>query len=213
MAAVETTLESGDKLSRLNAGVGLRPPGDTLAPSPGAGDPRRNALKQIGALLTASAQRRFKTQEFSGLSWLPRAVPNVMGIVSDINAGSNPNRERRGEQRPANIDTGRLRSSISWRVLDEDTVQVGSNLHYAGIAQLGGLSVLPVTARTKDGIRALITQRPEWADRLQGLLDDDLNEVSNERPERIYVGLDESDRDKVGKIIERWLGGGSFEVS
>lgn len=94
-------------------------------------------LKQVGILLVAQAQENFEDQAFGSKKWQPRAVPNVYGILADLDAGKNPP-ARRFEDRPALIDTGRLRSSIAFRILNATTVEVGTNVPYADVHQEGG---------------------------------------------------------------------------
>jgi len=82
-------------------------------------------LDGIGALLTSRFQRSWRLQRSpSGDAWGPRLTPNVAGIVKDLNAGGFP-KGRRFQPRPAVVDTGRLRGSLTWEVRGSELV-VGS---------------------------------------------------------------------------------------
>jgi len=100
-------------------------------------DNPKRVLKQIGILLVGAAQEAFEDQAFNGRAWDARAVPNVYGILADLDAGKKPP-ARRFEDRPALIDTGRLRSSIAFRTLGTHTVEVGTNVDYGDVHQKGG---------------------------------------------------------------------------
>ena len=60
-----------------------------------------------------------------------------MGIIADLHAGKKVPAARRLEPRPALRDTGRLANSIAFRVAG-DSVEVGSNVEYAGTHHHGG---------------------------------------------------------------------------
>lgn len=114
-------------------------------------DPRSLAAK-VGALIAARSQKAFRDQKLgSGKQWAPRAVPNVPGIVTDVNAGANP-KGRRFQTRPALRDTGQLQRSITFKVVNSNTVEVGSKLKYAGIHNTGGVSQVTIS---KSGIKKL----------------------------------------------------------
>jgi phage gpG-like protein len=95
------------------------------------------ALEAIGAMMAADSQQAFKDQRFGGEPWPPRRVPSVMGVIADFAAGKKSPPARRFEGRPALVDTGALRRSITYET-DGKTVSVGSNLPYADTHQTGG---------------------------------------------------------------------------
>lgn len=99
----------------------------------------REVLDGLGALAAARAQRAFRLQR-GRKPWAPRMTPNVPGIVRDLNLGREPS-PRRWRGRPALVDTGRLRSSITWRVGAREVV-VGTNLPYAATQNEGGISTV-----------------------------------------------------------------------
>lgn len=119
--AGRATFKKGDKVTRVEQGLK---------------DPKV-ALKQIGILMVAESQRAFKSQKWSKKNWTARAAPNVYGIISDFAQGRKSPPGRRFQTRPALIDTGRLRGSISFRVMSP-VVEVGTNLKYAAVHQKGG---------------------------------------------------------------------------
>lgn len=162
------------------------------------------ALKAIGALVTARSQARFTSQSFGKAAWLPRAVPNIMGIVADLEAGRGF-KERRLQGRPALIDYGRLKGSITFRLSGPREVEIGTNLPYAARLQHGGESTLPVTKKVKDGLAKLLRDRKELRPMLGFLFRRD--EVSVEIPARKFVGMDPQDRQDVRKIAEVALSG------
>lgn len=162
------------------------------------------ALTAIGALVTARSTARFAAQKFGTQPWPPRAIPNVMGTVADLEAGRGF-KERRLQDRPALVDYGRLKGSISWRITGPREVEIGTNLPYAAKLQYGGTSTLPVTKKVKDGLAALLRQRPELRPFFGFLFN--LDEVSTEIPARRFVGLDAQDRRDVRRIAELVMSG------
>ena len=70
--------------------------------------------------------------------WEPRSVPNLPGIIRDLEKGGNISK-RRFDPRPALIDTGRLKNSGATRIVG-DTIYWGTNVPYAGLHQWGGTS-------------------------------------------------------------------------
>ena len=102
----------------------------------------------IGALAVRQVQRRFRAQGSPAGSWSERRVPNVAGILADLNAGRRPP-ARRFDSRPALYDRGDLAKSIAFRVVAPGMVEIGSALPYAGKHQAGGRGFVPVTEQTK----------------------------------------------------------------
>lgn len=134
------------------------------------------ALKQIGALMTAESQRAFREQKHGEEEWPERAPVNLFGIISDFHAGKKNPPARRFETRPALRDTGRLSASIAFKLISKDTVEVGSNLPYAGVQHHGGeVESLPITEQVQLLLGAWIfritgTQNESRADKLSWLL-------------------------------------------
>ena len=109
------------------------------------------ALKLIGALMVSESQAGFTNQEFGGVHWKPRAVPNVFGIISDFHLGKSKPFPRRFQDRPALVDTGTLKGprGISFSP-HANYVEVGSNLPYAGVHHSGGqVESMPITEKVQ----------------------------------------------------------------
>ena len=100
-------------------------------------DPR-DLLEALGQDAVDVSQEAFLDQGIFDKhnTWLPRPVPNLAGIFSDVNENRIPP-ERRLEPRPALRDTGGLINSISYQVLG-DKVRVGTSKDYAKVLQEGG---------------------------------------------------------------------------
>ena len=168
------------------------------------------ALSQIGAMMVAASQRAFKEQSYDGDSWAPRAAVNVFGIIADFHAGKNPP-ARRLQRRPALRDTGRLASSIAFKVAGK-TVEVGSSLEYAGKLFKGGpIESKPVT----ESVQALLA---DWLDRKPQDLKDKLGFLLSEKmtgqtlksevPARRFLGL----TDELMRDVKETLGVKILEV-
>lgn len=205
------TLDPGEDLSRLNRGVGQRPPGNGGTPLSPADDPIRNALTQIGALLTGRAQARFREQKFGGVNWVARKVPNIAGIIADLEVGKNPP-SRRWDPRPALQDTGRLKGSITWRLVGDGAVEIGSNLSYAADAQYGAHRVFPLTSRVRDGLLRLAQQGKDPTGELEAIATGDDETYEVDTPERIFVGIDGQDEKDIRTVIERWFSGKPYTL-
>lgn len=204
------TLDPGEDLSRLNRGVGNEPPGDA-PPAASTDDPLRNALTQIGATLTARAQARFREQAFGGVAWVARKVPNIAGVITDLEAGKEPP-SRRWDPRPALQDTGRLKGSITWRLIGDNAVEIGSNLSYAADAQYGAHRVFPLTQRVRDGLRRLAEQGRDPTGQLAALADGEDETYEIDTPARVFVGIDAQDEKDIRRVIERWFSGKPYTL-
>lgn len=109
------------------------------------------AMKRIGILLVGRSKEAFTTQRRGGFAWPGRAVPNVPGILRDLERGTNI-KARRFQDRPALKDTGALRRSIAWKPMTDHTLVFGlpgaadSIRAYGQRHQLGGTETIRVTA-------------------------------------------------------------------
>jgi len=166
-------------------------------------DPRR-ALKHIGALMVAESQRSFREQQHGKDKWEPRAPVNVYGIISDFAKGSTPP-ARRFERRPVLRDTGRLSSSISFKVLGNTAVEVGTNLPYAGVLQHGGaIESEPITGAVRRALWKWL--KPKDSDlkaQLGFLLNKNFRDetLKGEVPARPFVGITEATREDVREVV------------
>jgi phage gpG-like protein len=178
-------LDEGDALRVLSKVAG----GDATA-----------ALTKVGALLVASSQRAFRDQAFNGVMWPPRLVPNIPGIVSDLNRGVTPP-ARRFQERPALVDTGNLRRSITFNVDSPTSVVVGTSVPYASVHQTGGQTVVQVNDQGRAGLAKLLgTARGR---QFQAQLGAALNSEAIFRnvPSRPFVGLQKTDAAKIEQIL------------
>src|SRR5437899_1789490 len=86
-------------------------------------------LKRAGLLLASRAQAAFREQKRGNVQWPARAVPNVIGILDDLAHDVNPP-ARRFDPRPAGVDKGTLRDSLTAaavHLVSGDTVEIGTN--------------------------------------------------------------------------------------
>lgn len=95
---------------------------------------------EIGIDAVAYCKESFTLQRLGNRQWKRPSNPNLAGIWSDAeNNRSSPS--RRFADRNALIDTGRLRSSITYSV-QNDGIVIGTNVPYARLQHKGGVSVL-----------------------------------------------------------------------
>ena len=156
----------------------------------------RPALTEIGVFLLSQTQKAFRAQSFDGKPWAPRMVPNIPGIVGDLNKGQQP-KARRFQPRPALVDTGRLRQSFNFLV-GKDSVQVGTKVKYGALQQSGGKSRITLTKVGREGLKKFLKKRPEL--RLGWLFRKPSFEV-NVRPRRM-VGISDSDVSEILDILK-----------
>lgn len=114
-------------------------------------------LKQVGAIFVSDAQRAFERQRLGVIIWKPR-YPNrpdpfisPAGVVSDLAQGDGI-KARRYTRRPAGWDTGATHNKMAFKVIGNDTLEVGSPTPQATIVQRGGTTVQPITQKVRDGL-------------------------------------------------------------
>lgn len=165
----------------------------------GLGDTRR-LLTKMGLLMVARAQQAFRDQrQYGGQPWPARAVPNVAGIVADLAKGSGV-KSRRFDPRPAVVDTGLLRQSITYRVAS-DSVQVGSVLPYFQLHQEGGTSRQTITDTVRTGLAKFLKQRPDLRSRLGFLFN--VKELVTNVQKRPSVGVTPQLRADLHEVLVR----------
>lgn len=170
------------------------------------GEVQRIALDRAGRYLVAKAREAFSKQGRDGKgAWVPRGVPNVAGILSDLERG-NSIAERRFDARPAGMDTGRLRAAVFYEVRG-DYVVVGSRVHYAKKFQEGGATVIPVPKSTAaklrrllGGLRQRLGPTPGFR-RLARLASGKVTSFTVRTRGRVFVAITESDRGELKKIV------------
>lgn len=127
-------------------------------------------LNSVGALLVMQSGKAFREERMGGVKWKTRAetkmVPNWPGILADFAAGKSAPPARRLEKGKVLQDTGRLKSSVSWRIVNQDTVEAGSNLPYAAVLHSGGESqTVTVTKLVQERLWKWIKSRRAGAKR------------------------------------------------
>ncbi len=163
----------------------------------------RPLLTEIGVTLAAKSQESFKKQGYGRSKWPGRMVPNVPGIVGDLNRNMSPPK-RRFQPRPALVDTGKLRQSISFQVGAADVV-IGTNLDYASQQQMGGLVKVRLLKSSRKALADLLRKRPDLRSQLGWLFSKPQFEVKI-RP-RQFIGYDADDQKAVKDLVEKHLEG------
>lgn len=109
----------------------------------------RDLLEAIGFDAQQFCAKSFRNQGLYKLNqWKARSVPSLAGIFADANKPGGDIKTRRLDPRPALIDTGLLARSISYRVISDRIVLVGTNVPYAKVHNEGGYST-QVKSNTK----------------------------------------------------------------
>lgn len=183
------------KLVTVDGGQGLRVISSKL------GDPSE-ALDGIGAYLTSQTQKAFREQRRGDAVWPGRMNPNVPGIVSDLNRGSTPP-GRRFSDRPALVDTGRLRASFSWRRRGRSEVVVGTQLDYAAVHQRGGNVDVVLTPTGRANLREFLRDRKDLRPALGWLFQRPRFTV-RVRP-RPFLAITRDDQRAIGDLVDAYL--------
>jgi phage gpG-like protein len=163
-------------------------------------------LEAWGLFLVGKTQAAFRAQARGGESWPARAVPNKLGILADLAQGKTPP-SRRWDPRPGGIDTGRLRSSIAYRV-EGQVVTVGSALDYASDVQQGGPRTLPIPRKAlAEWLRSL--KDPEQKEQARAAFGPLLSRGSftTTVPPRPFLLLTDEDRRDLTRMAVQYFGG------
>ena len=94
-------------------------------------DDVRPALKQMGAIMLATSQKAFADQAYGPERWperyegQPDPFISVAGALSDL-IRDRQIKNRRFDRRPALVDTGMLRNSLTFSVKGKKSVSVGT---------------------------------------------------------------------------------------
>lgn len=165
-------------------------------------------LHAVGAYLVGRSQRAFSDQARGPVRWQERAVPNRIGILEDLRAGKNPP-SRRFDNRPAAVDTGRLRQSIAYEVRG-DVVSVGSRLPYASEVQRGATKTVTIDAGLRrslaEWLRGLSQERRREAGRAMGFLFR-VGRLTVTTPPRPFVMVTDEDRRFITDLARKFYGG------
>lgn len=183
MTGVRISIEADDALAR-----------DALGRMARLGIELQPTLRAIGAALVRSTLQRFEYQRSpAGVPWKrsKRAI------------------EQNGQTL---VDSGRLRTSITFRALGNDAVEVGTNVVYAAIHQFGGpidFAARTGTLRFQGGRFARQRRRKDGTLRPPTSKQRDVNASFGARrlnmPARPYLGLDDNDREDIAEIVARHL--------
>lgn len=162
------------------------------------------ALRQVGALLVASSQAAFRDQEFNRRQWPARAPVNVFGILADLSAGRKPP-NRRLQTRPALRDTGRLQASISFQLVGDSAVEVGTVLPYAAVHQRGGpVQSATITSGVQKALARWLKGKPSnVVKRLRPLTNPQYTgkRLNGEVPARPFIGLTPDNRRDIREAV------------
>lgn len=121
-------------------------------------------LKAIGAVVVSYAKQCFERQAFGKDRW-PERYPNqaepfinVAGAVQDLAQGPSI-KQRRFQRRPAGIDrgySGGLAGSITFRVVGEKILEVGSPMDHASTINRGGVSLMRISDVVRKNLAKLM---------------------------------------------------------
>lgn len=160
-------------------------------------------MRNIATYLKSLSRVAFLNQSFGGHKWPARTTPSILGIVADLANGPDVH-EARFKDRPALVDTGRLRSSFN-AVTSARSVQIVSRAPYAKLMNDGGLASLPVTQAVKGNLKTLLKSDPSLRPALGFLFRRD--EVHAEIPPRPFIGVTDNARGKINKMLLDYLEG------
>lgn len=109
--------------------------------------------RRMGAYVVSQAERAFSDQHRGAAQWPERGVPNVAGILSDLEKGPNV-KARRFDPRPAGVDTGRLRRFSMSDNYGQTAkgFEVFTTVPYAEKFQEGGVTEIEVTREMADNL-------------------------------------------------------------
>lgn len=155
--------------------------------------PGSDVMSRIGEFLQASTQDRFKSQTApDGTPWQPLKQRYA----------------KRKKYNPDKILTlrGYLRNGIRHQVTGDTSVEVGTNLAYAAIHQLGGTIDMParqatVRFRTEAG-RKLFAKRGAKGATERTV---SIGKHQVEMPARPYLGISDADDQEIREIILDWV--------
>ena len=123
----------------------------------------QKVMKQVGEFLRSKMAESFGNQSRGSFKWRPRHVPNIMGILSDLEHGSTV-KGRRFEERPALKDTGDLSRSLGMGAHNIEypskvKVEVGSPMEYAGTMNAGGEVKKPITETIRKNLNIFLKRK------------------------------------------------------
>ena len=154
----------------------------------------KGLLKAVGQQSVNDSKAAFAAQKYDGVSWIARAVPNMPGIIRDLTGGPSI-QQGRFESRPALVDSGWMRDSLNYRIIDKGTVEIYTEAEYAGLHMTGGPWEMRISPVAKKNLRHILKQTkgqrsgPFWEHR--GILSflAIADSISGEVPPRPFMGL------------------------
>ena len=164
--------------------------------------------------MVSASQKAFKEQRFNDVPWPPRypgmddPFVNIAGAIEDFRRGPNLP-ARRFEKRPALIDSGNLFRSISFRLIGDEAVEVGSNLPYARFHNSGEDPPPQNIDSTVRGNLAKFLKRKsnkKYGKRLGFLFNTEVFEQSV--AERRFIGVDEQTEEDIALFVENYFAEG-----
>lgn len=139
-------------------------------------DESRMLYRAAGEALKELIAERFENSGNEGQPWLeqyPTAKEpwiNLAGAVSDWAKGKAEPDAKRFSKQPPLVDSGALKDSMSYRVVDEG-VEVTSNSEYADLHNTGGTSVQQITRAMRTKISKFIkSKETPWQRLTSGVL-------------------------------------------
>ena len=171
------------------------------------------ALRAVGALMVAASQLAFRQQRLGDIKW-PERYPNqqepfinIAGMLADLNQGS-AIKERRFQRRPALIDRGQLRDSVTFAA-SSTSVRVGSSKDYAAIHQHGLVSTLKVSPSVKKGVVKFLrsARGKPYREKLTFLLAPNLTQYDVEVVRRPFLGLTPDAEEEAREAVEAFVAG------
>lgn len=173
-------------------------------------------LKRIGAMMVGRVKSTFKNQGRDGVKWRERAVPNVIGVIRDMEAGRKSIPARRFESRPAGRDTGLLQRSIAYRIANERIVEIGSTLNYATDVQQGGQRVVRISSVARNNLRVLVEKAKKKIAKGTATTKDQMiamlgwllfrSSFKAKVPARPYVFFSDLDKSDIAREAARYFG-------
>ena len=168
------------------------------------------ALQEIGDYLVNLSNKAFTDQEWQGARWIARSVPNVPGIVRDLEKGPNI-QDKRFNSRPALRDTDALMNSIKSRTIGSRAIEVGSSSQYAELMHDGGPWSEEVSNTVQKNLLVMLDQSERAA---SGPIKENAHifrfllnrkEISGKVPPRQFLGPPKDAKEVFGNIIAKYL--------
>ena len=174
----------------------------------------QNLGEEIGSEWVSREIEMFETSGSKEKAWRPTQKPQTMAILKKLAETGKSTKQSHVEkyfrEKKTLIDTGLLRNSITFRVVEnspdkELSVKVGTNLTYAEKLQLGGVEQLAINQNIREGIESLLNVRTniERYRFLRKFLTED-NYKLKIFPRAIFI-FDSILKGRINMIFQRWI--------